>query len=117
MNLTDTLPLRLPRLFGSDRMRPRITESEVRCFLLGCELGGSFDDGSQRISNLPGVFAVGVVDAPELVARLRHENVVRFHAAIRAGAACSVVPIAHNLLRGVRVGLLRGSFGVAGPDA
>lgn len=91
-------PLSLPRLFGRDRVRPRITESEPRRCVLGCELGGCLDDGSQRVSDEPGVFTVGMVDAPELVARFRHENVVRFHAAIKADAARTVVPIAHNVL-------------------
>lgn len=39
-------PLSLTRLSWCDRMRARITESEMRCFLFRCELGWSFDYGS-----------------------------------------------------------------------
>ncbi len=52
-------------------MRPRIAEAETHCSFLGSELCWRFDYGAQRITNLAGVFAVGVVDAPELIAWLR----------------------------------------------
>lgn len=100
-------PLGLTRFFGRHRMRPRITESQAGCGFFRRELTASLDNGAQRVAHKPGVFAIGVIDAPELVARLRHENVVRFHTAIRADAASSVVPIAHKMLCVVMRGLLR----------
>lgn len=54
-----------------DWMRPRFTESESRGFFLGGELGGSFNDGVKWITHHAGMFPVGVVNAPPLVARLQ----------------------------------------------
>lgn len=50
-------------------MRPRFTETESRGGLLGGGFVGGFDDGAEWIAHLPGIFTVGVVNAPELVAR------------------------------------------------
>jgi len=52
-------------------MRPGFTEAESRSSLLGGEFVGSFDDGAEWIAHLLGIFTVGVVDAPQLVARLQ----------------------------------------------
>ncbi len=50
-------------------IRPGFTEAESRGLLLGSEFVGSFNDGAEWIAHLPGIFTVGVINAPELVAR------------------------------------------------
>lgn len=50
-------------------MRPGFTEAESRSSFLGGEFVGSFDDGAEGIAHHPGILTVGVVNAPELVAR------------------------------------------------
>ncbi len=52
-------------------MRPRITKAKLRGGFLGDEFVGGFDNRAKWITQLAGVFPVGVVDAPELTARLR----------------------------------------------
>ena len=52
-------------------MRPRITKAKLRGGFLGDEFVGRFDNRAQWITQLAGVFPVGVVNAPELAARLR----------------------------------------------
>ena len=52
-------------------MCPRITKAESRGGFLGGELGWRFNDRAKWITQLTGVFPVGVVNAPELVARLQ----------------------------------------------
>ncbi len=52
-------------------MRPRITKAKLRGGFLGDEFVGRFDNRAKWITQLAGVFPVGVVNAPELTARLR----------------------------------------------
>ena len=52
-------------------MRPRITKAKLRGGFLGDEFVGGFDNRAKWITQLAGVFPVGVVDAPELATRLR----------------------------------------------
>ena len=49
-------------------MRPRITKAKLRGGFLGDEFVGCFNDRAKWITQLPGVFPVGVVNAPELLA-------------------------------------------------
>ena len=56
------------RFFSRHGMRPRLAESESRGGFLGGEFGGGFDNRAERIAHDAGIFPVGVVDAPELVA-------------------------------------------------
>ena len=72
-------PLRAVHLFAADRMRPRFAEAESRGGFLGGELGGRFNNRSQRIAHHAGVFPVGVVDAPDLVAWLWRATRRRIH--------------------------------------
>jgi hypothetical protein len=48
-------------------MCPRIAEAKSHCSFFGGEFCWRFDYGAQWIAYLTGVFAVGVVDAPELI--------------------------------------------------
>lgn len=73
-------PLRLLRLFSSDRVCPGVTEAETRSGFLGCEFGGCLDDGTKWVAHDAGIFTVGVVDAPKLMAGLRCRSGVRAHA-------------------------------------
>jgi hypothetical protein len=52
-------------------MRPRITKAKLRGGFLGDEFVGRFDNRAEWITQLAGVFPVGMVNAPELLARLR----------------------------------------------
>jgi hypothetical protein len=58
-------------------MRPRITKAKLRCGLLGDEFVGCFNNSAKWITQLAGIFPVGVVNAPELLAGLQSRN--RFH--------------------------------------
>lgn len=58
-------------------MRPGITKTESRGGFLGDEFVGRFDDRAKWITQLAGVFPVGVVNAPELLAGLQSR--ARFH--------------------------------------
>jgi hypothetical protein len=51
-----------------DGMCPGCAESESSGGFLSSELGRRFNNRAQRITHLAGVFPVGVVDAPKLVA-------------------------------------------------
>jgi acyl-CoA hydrolase len=53
------------------------TESKSGGFLLGGELGGRFNHGAKWITHHAGIFPVGVVNAPQLIARLQSR--VRAH--------------------------------------
>lgn len=59
-------------------MRPGITKAKSRGGFLGNEFVGRFNDRAKWITQLAGVFPVGVVNTPELAARLRSH--VRAHA-------------------------------------
>lgn len=52
-------------------MRPRFTEAELRGGFLGGEFVGSFDDRAEWITHHSGILTVGVINAPELVARFQ----------------------------------------------
>ena len=71
-------PLRKPEcllgLFGSDRIRPRRFKSEFAGDFLGSAFGGCFNDRAQRIAQETGIFPVGVVNAPELIAWARRRG-------------------------------------------
>ncbi len=71
-------PLCVSHLLRSDGMRARITKAKLRGSFLGDEFVGRFDDRAKGITQLAGMFPVGVVNAPELAARLRSH--VRAHA-------------------------------------
>ncbi len=58
-------------------MRPRITKAKLRVGFLGGKFVECFNDCSKRITQLAGIFPVGVVNAPELLAGLQSRN--RFH--------------------------------------
>lgn len=59
-------------------MRPRITKPKPRGGFLGDEFAWRFNDGAQWIAHHAGILPVGVVDAPQLVARLESRG--RAHA-------------------------------------
>ena len=52
-------------------MRPRIAKAKSRGSLLGDEFVGRFDNRAKWITQLAGMFPVGVVDAPQLLAGLQ----------------------------------------------
>jgi len=58
-------------------MRPRITKAKSSGVFLGNKFVGRFDDRAKGVTQLAGVFPVGVVDAPQLIARLLSR--ARFH--------------------------------------
>ena len=55
-------------LFGRDGVRPRRLESESAGSFLGGAFRGRFNYRAQRIAEETGIFTVGVVNAPELIA-------------------------------------------------
>jgi hypothetical protein len=55
-------------------MRPRITKTKLRGGFLGDEFSGRCKDRAKWITQLAGVFPVGVVDAPELLAGLQSRD-------------------------------------------
>ena len=70
-----SFPLRTPQrvfgLFGRDGVRPRRLESESAGSFLGGAFRGRFNYRAQRIAEETGIFPVGVVNAPELIAWTR----------------------------------------------
>ncbi len=58
-------------------MRPRITKSKSRGGFFGDEFVGRFNDRAKWITQLTGVFPVGVVYSPQLLAGLQCRT--RFH--------------------------------------
>lgn len=77
------------------RMRPRVAKTKSSRELLSSDLGGSFNNRSERVAQLASVFPVCVIDAPKLISRLRGQNWCRVHAAIEHDAASRQVRIAH----------------------
>jgi hypothetical protein len=75
-------PYRLFGLLGSDRVRPWRFKAEFAAGFLGGAFGGCFNYRAQRIAHQTGVFAVGVVNAPELIAWTRSRS--RAHGASSA---------------------------------
>ena len=71
-------PLCMSHIFGTDRMRPRITKAKLRGSFLGREFVGCFNDRAHWITQLAGIFPVGMVNAPESAARIWSH--VRAHA-------------------------------------
>ena len=73
-----SFPLRKPQrlfgLFGSDRVRPWRFKAKFAGGFLGSAFGGCFDDGAQWIAEETGIFPVGVVNAPELIAWTRSRS-------------------------------------------
>ena len=73
-----SFPLRTPQrllgLFGSDRVRPWRFKAKFAGGFLGSAFGGCFDDGAQWIAEETGIFPVGVVNAPELIAWTRSRS-------------------------------------------
>ena len=57
-------------------MRPWITKSKLRGSFLGDEFAVCFNDRAQWITQLTGIFAVGVKNPPELVAALLNRGLV-----------------------------------------
>ncbi len=64
----------MPHPFGSDGMRPRIAEANSRGGFFGYEFSGGFNDSAKWITHHTGIFPVGVVNAPQLVARLQSRS-------------------------------------------
>jgi hypothetical protein len=64
--------------FRCNRVRPRIAKAKFRSGFFGGEFCGRFNGGAKWITQLASIFPVGVVDAPQLAARLRSH--VRAHA-------------------------------------
>src|SRR2546422_10242228 len=71
-------PLRKPQcllgLFGGDGVCPRRLKAEFTGGFLSSAFGGCFNNRAQRIAKETGIFPVGVVDAPELIAWTRSRS-------------------------------------------
>src|SRR5437773_5549449 len=57
--------------FRCNRVCPRIAKTEFRGSFFGGDFRWRFDGGAKWITQLAGVFPVGVINAPELTAWLR----------------------------------------------
>ena len=68
----------------SDRMCPGVTEPQTGGRFFGGCFGRSFYNGSERIAELPGEFAVCVIYTPKLIASLWRWQ-TRLHAVIQTG--------------------------------
>ena len=88
-------PLCVSHFFGTDRMRPRITKAKSRGGFLGDEFVGCFNDRAKWITQLAGIFPVGVVNAPELVARLRSRG--RSHGGSSPQSECAKMYQLHKM--------------------
>ncbi len=73
-------PQRVFSLFGRDGVRPWRFKSEFAGGFLGGVFGGCFNYRAQRIAEKTGIFPVGVIDAPKLIAGFRHLSRCRAHA-------------------------------------
>src|SRR5882724_7507778 len=62
---------RQPDNFRCNRVCPRIAKAELRGSFFSGDFRWRFDSGAKWITQLAGVFPVGVVDAPQLFARIR----------------------------------------------
>ena len=58
-------------------MRPRITKAKSSGGFLGDEFSGRFNNGAKWITQLAGIFPIGVVNAPQLLVSLQVR--IRFH--------------------------------------
>ena len=94
-----SFPLRKPQrlfgLFGSDRVRPRRFKTEFAGSFLGGEFGGCFDDGAEGIAEETGIFPVGVVNSPELIAWTRGRS--RAHGRSSPQAECAKMYDIHKM--------------------
>ena len=92
-------PLRKPeRLFGlfrTDGVRPRRFKSELACSFLSGAFGGCFNYRAQRIAQETGIFAVGVVNAPELIPWTRRRG--RAHVGSSAQPTCAKMYQLHKM--------------------
>jgi hypothetical protein len=88
-------PLCVSRFFGSDRMRPRITKAKSNGSFLGDEFSGRFNNGTKWITQLAGMFPVGMVKAPELLAGLQSR--VRFHGDSSSEIQCAKMYLIHKM--------------------
>jgi len=61
-------------------MRTCIAKTEMSGEFLSSDFGRCFNDRSERITQLAGVFAVCVVNAPKLISPIWSENWFRIHA-------------------------------------
>ena len=82
-------------------MRPRIAKAKSRGSFLGDEFVGRFDNRAKWITQLAGVFPVGVVDAPQLLAGLQSR--ARFHGSSSPQAVFAKMYQLHKM-RGQSVG-------------
>src|SRR5438552_7594155 len=80
-------PQRVLGLFGRDEVRPRRLESEFASGFLGGLFGGRFNYRAQGIAEETGIFPVGVVNAPKLIAGFRNLSRRRAHAGSSAQRA------------------------------
>ena len=64
-------PLCVSHLLRSDGMRPRITKAKLRGGFLGDDFVGCFNDRAKWITHDAGTYPVGVVNTPQLAARLQ----------------------------------------------
>jgi len=90
-------PLCVPCFQRIHRMRPRITKPKSRGGFLGDEFAWGFNDRAKWITQFAGVFTVGVVNAPELLARLQCRT--RFHGASSPEIKCAKMYQLH-MIRG-----------------
>ena len=81
--------------FRTDRMRPWITKAKLRGGFLGDEFVGCFNDRAKWITQLAGIFPVGVVNAPELFAGLQSRN--RFHSDSSPEIKCVKMYLIHKM--------------------
>ena len=80
--------------FRRNRVCPRIAKAKFHGSFLGGEFRWRFDSGAKWIAQLARMFAVGVVDAPELVARLQSRG--RAHGRISSKSEEAMVYQAHK---------------------
>ena len=76
-------------------MRPGITKAKLRGGLLGDEFVGRCDNRAKWITQLAGVFPVGVVNSPELLAGLQSHN--RFHSDSSPEIKCVKMYLIHKM--------------------
>ena len=76
-------------------MRPRFAEAESRGGFLGGNFGRCFDNGTERITHHAGILPVRMVNAPELVARLKSHG--RAHGPRGAQPVFTMVYQLHNM--------------------
>ena len=73
--------------FRCNRVRPRVVKAEFRGSIFGGDFRRRFNGRAKWITHLAGVFPVGVVNVPELVAWLRGHCCL--HGQISAQSKCA----------------------------